>query len=98
MDSLHIKFTVFNRHFYIEVESAQEISAHDAWDALEEIVTFMTELLTTSSQLALIVHLSRTTGGPMFALLCIGKPLIDAAFARALWDKGTFDGQCQCEI
>lgn len=75
--------------------SAQEISAKAAWDALEQIVLFMTELLTTSSQLVLIFHLSRTTGSPMFALLCIGKPLISATFARTLWDKGTSDDHRQ---
>ncbi|KIM46798.1 hypothetical protein M413DRAFT_440368 [Hebeloma cylindrosporum] len=73
-----------------EATSEQKISASAAWEAIEEIVSFMTEVLTTGSQLALIVHLSRTTGGPTFAILCTSKPLISAAFNRTLWDKVCF--------
>ncbi|KAF8163821.1 P-loop containing nucleoside triphosphate hydrolase protein [Crassisporium funariophilum] len=43
-----------------------------------------------ASQIALIAHLSRTTGGPFFALLCVTKPLFSAFFSRMLWDKVCF--------
>lgn len=72
----------------LEVASTPEGSASDAWQSLEDIIRFLTELLTVFSQLALIVHLSRHTGGPIFALLCISKPITSAVFAKYIWDKG----------
>lgn len=61
----------------------------EAWSALEKIFSFVTELFRILSQLALIFHLSRATGGPLFAILCIVKPLVSASTYEALWTKRT---------
>ena len=62
----------------------------DAWDSLTQIIYFFTKLLTVASQIALILNLSRSAGGPIFAIVCFMKPIIDTMYARELWDKGVF--------
>ena len=62
----------------------------DAWDSLTHIVYFLTRILTVASQIALILNLSRSTGGPIFAIICFVKPIIDTVYGRDLWDKGVF--------
>jgi hypothetical protein len=59
----------------------------DAWGSLTQIIRFLTELLTVASQIALIVNLSRSTGGPIFAITCFIKPIVETAFTRQLWTK-----------
>ncbi|KAF8967246.1 P-loop containing nucleoside triphosphate hydrolase protein [Flammula alnicola] len=74
-----------------ETGSKQEGSARQAWEALELIVTFLTNVLRAVSQLAFIAHLSRSmTGGPLFVLICLSHPLFSTYFTRALWDKVCF--------
>lgn len=51
-------------------------------------MSFLTEIMATASQLALIYHVSRATGGPLFTLLCVAKPFVSTIFQRSLWDKG----------
>ncbi|KAF8194623.1 hypothetical protein BJ912DRAFT_1040726 [Pholiota molesta] len=65
-----------------EIASTPEGSASDAWQSLEDIIRFLTELLTVFSQLALIAAL--------FALLCISKPITSALFAKYIWHKVCF--------
>ncbi|KAG6826168.1 hypothetical protein H0H92_000907 [Tricholoma furcatifolium] len=68
-------------------DSQMNINPSDAWEAFEAIVSFMGELLTSASQLTLIVHASRSSGGPLFALLCVAKPLIKVIFSEDVWSK-----------
>ncbi|KAJ3513132.1 hypothetical protein NLJ89_g3120 [Agrocybe chaxingu] len=73
-----------------EASSSSDISAFQAWRAFADVISFFTEMFKTASQLALIVHLSRESGGPLFALLCIIKPIFSAMTFRAWWDKVCF--------
>ena len=57
----------------------------DAWESLKQIIYFLTKLLTFTSQIALILNLSRSTGGPIFTIICFIKPLVDTVFARDVW-------------
>ena len=75
---------------FIEAGSKHDVSGGDAWNSLTEIIRFLTALLTVTSQIALILNLSRSTGGPIFAMVCIIKPMVDTVFARDLWDKSAF--------
>ncbi|KNZ75400.1 Lipid A export ATP-binding/permease protein MsbA [Termitomyces sp. J132] len=63
------------------------ISSHDAWDAFETIISFFGEILTFLSQLTLIVHASRFSGGSVFALFCVARPLLKLLFAEDVWSK-----------
>lgn len=76
--------------FFTEAGSKQEVNASDAWESLSGIISFFTQLLTVGSQIALILNLSRSTGGPLFAIICIIKPIVNTVFARDLWNKGAF--------
>ena len=83
----------FNYRFtplFIEAGSKHDVTGDDAWGSLTEIIRFLTGLLTVASQIALILNLSRSTGGPIFAMICIIKPIVDTVFTRDLWDKGVF--------
>lgn len=70
-----------------EPGSKKQTSSREIWQAVDTLIRFFTQLLKTTSQLALIVHISRSAGGPLFALMCIARPLFSALFAQALWDK-----------
>lgn len=52
-----------------------------AWNAFDAIINFLADVLSTGSQLALILETSRTSGDPLFALSCLLKP-IAATFGR----------------
>ncbi|KDR69213.1 hypothetical protein GALMADRAFT_256051 [Galerina marginata CBS 339.88] len=73
-----------------EAGSKQEASGRQAWSALERILSFQTDLLRTISQIILITTLSRSTGGPLFALVCVSQPIFSVFFGRSLWDKVCF--------
>ncbi|KDR69212.1 hypothetical protein GALMADRAFT_924742 [Galerina marginata CBS 339.88] len=73
-----------------EAGSTQEVNSTEAWEALEQIIDFLTDVLTASSQMVLIANLSRMTGGPVFAFLCVCKPIISTIFSRRLWNKACF--------
>jgi hypothetical protein len=75
---------------YLEAGSKHDVTGGDAWDSLTDIIDFLTRLLTVASQIALILNLSRSSGGPIFAIICLIKPMFDTAFTRNLWDKGAF--------
>ncbi|KAF8894755.1 P-loop containing nucleoside triphosphate hydrolase protein [Infundibulicybe gibba] len=67
--------------------SRTSVSARGTFDALIEVVRFLTEILTTFSQLILIFHSSRMSGGRTFALLCVAKPTFYALTRRNLWSR-----------
>ena len=66
------------------------MTASDAWDSFTDIISFFARLLTITSEIALILTLSRSTGGPIFVILCLINPIVNLSFARELWDKGAF--------
>jgi hypothetical protein len=65
------------------------VSSYDAWSAFETVVEFFANILTSISQLTVIMHASRATGGPLFALLCIAKPLLRTFHFQSIWGQGT---------
>ena len=75
---------------FIEVGSKHEVKGNDAWDSLTQIIHFLTRLLTVASEIALILNLSRSTGGPIFVIICLIKPIVDTVLTRDLWGKGAF--------
>ena len=81
---------IIDTPFIKEVGSKHDVRGSDAWDSLTQIFYFLTRLLTVSSQVALILNLSRSTGGPIFAIICFMKPIVETLYARDLWDKGAF--------
>ncbi|KAG6911417.1 hypothetical protein DXG01_016514 [Tephrocybe rancida] len=68
-------------------DSQMHISPTDAWIAFDAIVAFFGEILTSASQLTLIIHVSRTSGGPVFAFLCVARPLLKVLFTEDVWSK-----------
>ena len=66
-----------------------DVRGSDAWDSLTEI-NFLNRLLAVASQIALILNLSHSTGGPVFPILCFINPIVNVMFTRDLWDKGAF--------
>ncbi|KAF8886866.1 P-loop containing nucleoside triphosphate hydrolase protein [Gymnopilus junonius] len=73
-----------------DARSKQEATARQAWDALEGLMRFGTDLLRTGSQLLLIAHISRSTGGPLFSLVCLAQPLLSGFLRLSIWDKVSF--------
>lgn len=45
--------------------------------------------MSTASQLVVVFQMSKSTGGPLFTILCLAKPLASTMYGRTLWDKGT---------
>ena len=66
-----------------------DVRGSDAWDSLTEI-NFLNRLLAVASQIALILNLSRSTGGPIFPIICFINTIVNVMFTRELWDKGAF--------
>ncbi|KAF8888411.1 P-loop containing nucleoside triphosphate hydrolase protein [Gymnopilus junonius] len=73
-----------------EAGSKQGVSAQQAWDALQNIFKFGTDLIRIASHILLIARISRWSGGPVYTLLCISQPLFSAFNRRDLWDKVCF--------
>ncbi|PBK60555.1 P-loop containing nucleoside triphosphate hydrolase protein [Armillaria solidipes] len=69
-----------------EPRSQVRATSHDAWASFEGIVGFVTDVMKVLSQLVLIVQASRSTGSPLFAALCIMKPLFLTVTGRTLWN------------
>ncbi|KXN87503.1 Multidrug resistance protein 3 [Leucoagaricus sp. SymC.cos] len=63
------------------------VTSGQAWRAFEEILLFIGWLIDGLCQLTLIIHLSRRCGSPLFAILCIIKPLFSTLARPSLWDK-----------
>ena len=74
----------------IEAGSKQEVEAEDAWNSFTTVIAFLTHVLSAATQIALIVNVSRSTGGPFFAFLCLVKPIFNVVSSRNVWDMGTF--------
>ncbi|CAA7271172.1 unnamed protein product [Cyclocybe aegerita] len=74
----------------LEATSSSDISANDAWEAISNVISFFSELFKVASQLLLILHLSRTSGGLAFALLCVVKPVFSAMTYTTWLDKVCF--------
>ena len=72
------------------IAKKEEVVAREAWNSFVTIIGFLTTLLTISTQMALIVELSWSTGGPFFLIICVIKPIFNIFLSRVLWDKGTF--------
>ncbi|KAG5636718.1 hypothetical protein H0H81_007085 [Sphagnurus paluster] len=68
----------------IDPDSQPRITARDAWRALDAIVSFLGQIITSASQLTLIIHVSRSSGAA-FAFLCLMKPLLETCFSRSAW-------------
>ncbi|KAJ3508569.1 hypothetical protein NLJ89_g5683 [Agrocybe chaxingu] len=81
----HFKFTLMK-----EATSSSDISANDAWGAISKVISFFTELFKIASQLLLILHLSRTSGGLTFVLICVVKPVFSAMTYTTWLDKVCF--------
>ena len=75
---------------FIEAGSKHNVKGSDAWNSLREIIRFLTRLLTVASQITLILNLSRSTGGPIFAMICFIDPIFKVMFTRDLRDKSGF--------
>ncbi|KAF9035444.1 P-loop containing nucleoside triphosphate hydrolase protein [Panaeolus papilionaceus] len=57
---------------------------------LSHIISFFSSVLASISQILLIFHLSRTTGGPIFAILCILRPVVGLLGTKSMWDKACY--------
>ena len=88
--TLRLVFYLLVSHLFIEAGSKHDVRGSDAWDSFTEIINFLTSLLTVVSLIALILNLSRSTGGPIFPIICFINPIVNVMFTRELWDKGAF--------
>ncbi|PPQ71993.1 hypothetical protein CVT24_008263 [Panaeolus cyanescens] len=70
--------------------SESEATPDNAWYSLNDIISFFSSILSALSQIALIFHLSRSTGGPLFAILCILRPVVSLLGTRTIWDKAAY--------
>ena len=84
-------FVILALNCSTEPGSKKQTSSGEIWQAVDSMIRFLTQLFKTMSQLALIVHISRSAGGPIFALMCIARPMFSALYARGLWDKSKYD-------
>ncbi|KAK0435827.1 P-loop containing nucleoside triphosphate hydrolase protein [Armillaria borealis] len=88
----HFELFLMQARLRIDLPTSQEprsqvrATSHDAWASFEGIVGFVTDVMKVLSQLVLIVQASRTTGSPLFAALCIMKPLFLTVTGRTLWN------------
>ncbi|PBL01655.1 hypothetical protein ARMGADRAFT_1005175 [Armillaria gallica] len=57
-------------------EPGQKVSARSVWRSISGIVSFASEVAGAAGKLAVIVESSRSSGSPLFAAMCIAKPLI----------------------
>ena len=63
--SLAVLIQVIYALLVIEAESKHNMRGSDTWNSLTEIISSITTLLTVAHQIALILNLSRSTGGPI---------------------------------
>ncbi|PBK60581.1 hypothetical protein ARMSODRAFT_725861 [Armillaria solidipes] len=71
-----------------EPRSKVRATSHDAWTSFEGIVEFLNNVMKALSQLVLIVQVSRSTESPLFAAVCIMKPIFLTLTQRTLWNTG----------
>lgn len=72
----------------LDPTTVQQIRAEDIWGSLYTLLSLSTQVLRIISQLALVAHLSRDTGGSVLALLSICQPIVSNFFDREIWSKG----------
>jgi len=65
----------------------QDASAGEVWHSLETIMSFTTQMLRVVSQVAFLLNLSRTTGGPIFAFLAVLQPLVSTLSNQNFWNS-----------
>ncbi|PBL01640.1 P-loop containing nucleoside triphosphate hydrolase protein [Armillaria gallica] len=89
----HFELHLMQARLRIDVPTSEEAkskfnaSARHAWTAFEDVVDFLQQIVTTGSELALIVESCRAAESPLFACLCIAKPLYHSFCRRSLWDQ-----------
>ncbi|KAK0191694.1 P-loop containing nucleoside triphosphate hydrolase protein [Armillaria mellea] len=76
----HFKLYLMQAQLLTDVPTSQElgpkVSARSMWRSFSGIVTFASEVAGAAGILAVIVESSRSSGSPLFAAMCIVKPLI----------------------
>ena len=75
---------------HTEPSNRGRVSSYDAWQAFETVVEFFANILTSASQLTVIMHASRMSGGPIFALLCVARPLLKTISYQSIWSRSRF--------
>lgn len=70
-----------------DATSKIDVEGEDAWDAFCGALSYLTNLLTTCSQIIVISSQARVSGDPFFVLVCILKPIYASLTFRALWQK-----------
>ncbi|KAF9527662.1 P-loop containing nucleoside triphosphate hydrolase protein [Crepidotus variabilis] len=89
----HLDIVMMETKLKMDIPTSQNaskehpVSAEEAWSSVKKILSFSTEAFRVTSQLALMYKLSHTTGGPLFALLCMAKPMLSSLGQRSLWRK-----------
>ncbi|KAK0440869.1 P-loop containing nucleoside triphosphate hydrolase protein [Desarmillaria tabescens] len=88
----HFELFLMQARLRIDLPTSQEprsklqASSYDAWTSFEGILELATNVSKALSQLILVVQASRSTGSPLFATLCIIKPVFLTITGRTLWD------------
>ncbi|KAK0209673.1 P-loop containing nucleoside triphosphate hydrolase protein [Armillaria fumosa] len=88
----HFELYLMQAQLRIDVPTSQEprskfrASSYNAWSSFEGIVGFATDVMKAFSQLTLILQASKSTGSPLFTVLCVMKPIFLALSSRSLWD------------
>ncbi|KAK0492620.1 P-loop containing nucleoside triphosphate hydrolase protein [Armillaria luteobubalina] len=88
----HFELYLMQAQLRIDLPTSQEprskvrASSDDAWTSFEEIVDFLNNVMRALSQLVLVVQVSRSTGSPLFAAVCIMKPIFLTLTRRTLWN------------
>ncbi|KAK0231627.1 hypothetical protein IW262DRAFT_495723 [Armillaria fumosa] len=70
-----------------EAKSKFDASSRHAWTAFEDVVDFLQQIGTTGTELVLIVQSCRAVESPLFAILCIPKPLYHSFCRKSPWDQ-----------
>ncbi|PBK72127.1 P-loop containing nucleoside triphosphate hydrolase protein [Armillaria solidipes] len=89
----HFELHLMQARLRIDVPTSEEAntkfnaSSQHAWTAFEDVVDFLQQIVTTGSELALIVESCRAAESPLFAVLCIAKPLYHSFCRRSLWNQ-----------
>lgn len=86
----HPEVCCFVLIFETEAASKSGSSAEEAWDAFDNLIRLIINVLQSGSQMAFIGHVARSTGGPWFVLLSLSHPLLSTYVTPALWSKGSF--------
>ncbi|PBK72150.1 hypothetical protein ARMSODRAFT_745078 [Armillaria solidipes] len=76
----YFKLYLMQAQLLTDVPTSQEpgpkVSARSVWRSISGIVNFASEVAGAAGKLAVIVESSRSSGSPLFAAMCIARPLI----------------------